>query len=90
MAWNVLKVRGAILFKKEGLNEDWVKEELSKDVSVIDVIDDSVTYTDDNDVERSEIVRSFLVETSMGGFLTLKLKWNCFSLPDNPFILFPR
>ena len=83
-------IRGVIVFKTDELNEEWVRNELEKYVRVADVADDTMTYVDDNNCEHSEPIKMFYFNSTFGGFTKLKLNFNCFSLPDNPWVLLPR
>lgn len=85
-----MRVRAIIVFKTDGLDEPAIKSELEKDVSVLDVTDDNMSYVDDENKTITEPVRLFYLDGTLGQITKLKLKWNCFTTPQSPWVFYPR
>ena len=80
-----IKIRQGIVFRKDGLNEKWVRDELEKLCDVTDVVDGTVSSAPDaNDEEE---VRLFVIEGSMAQMLKVKLEFNCRT--DDNYIMWP-
>ena len=74
-----LTVQFAFVVQKDELNEEGLKEELSKIVDVIDI----------QDAEDDDEVRVFILKGSFADFLSIKMKYICLAHPANDYVLFP-
>lgn len=82
-------VKCVIVFKKNGLNEDWIREELSKYGEIFAVQEDSLVGEDLDGNEIDEPVKMFYIDTDLGKFMRLKLDFNCVSTEENAYVLLP-
>lgn len=85
-----LKIKALIVFKADGLNEEWVKSKLEEDVLVTDVFDTTLSYMNENGEEVTEPIRAFEIEGSFAKMLRIKLRWDCFTTPQSDWIFYPR
>jgi hypothetical protein len=82
-------VKCVIVFKKDGLNEDWIRKELLKYGEIFEVQEDSLVGEDLDGNEVNEPVEMFYIDTNPGKFMRLKLDFNCVSTEDNAYVLLP-
>ena len=77
-----VRVRFGIIFKVDGLDLEGVKEDLSKDVTVTEVLDDTL-------VEDNEPVKVILCDGEFAKYLAVKLRYNCWNDPHQHYLLWP-
>ena len=76
------KINFGIIFKCDGLDLEGVKDDLSKNVTVTEVIDDII-------VDDNEPVKIILCEGSLANYLNIKLRYNCWNDPTYEWLLWP-
>ena len=78
---DILTTRYCIVFNSEGLDRDWIKEDLSNYGKVIEIND----YEDDGD----NMTVFFMESNSILDFVKVKTRYNCLASPDNRYVLWP-
>ena len=83
----MIKIKFAIIFKKDGLNEESVKNSIADcGVKVTEIDNDDYIDFENN---TSEPVRIFYCDGNIDGYLKTKIKFNCLSDPEQQFVLWP-
>lgn len=85
-----MKVRAAIIFQKDGLDEEAVRDMLEEDVKIVDEQDDELCWTDSDGDDHEDQVRIYVFECDLVEFIRVKLKWHCVTLDSTgEYILYP-
>lgn len=77
---SMFMIRYAIMFQKDGLDREWAKNYLGETGKVIDEIDDML-----DDIP----IVLYVVESTLSGWLHVKLNLHCVTAKDNMYFLMP-
>ena len=84
-----LTVTFVMVFKVDGLDEEGIKEDLEKDADILDVMEDTIGYLDDDGKEILEPVKGFVLRAPLEKYLGLRFEYNCYELDGQKYVLYP-
>ena len=74
-------IRYAVVFKKDGLDDEGTRKLLSKYGTIFDVLDETL--------EDEMPIKLYFIDGTLRDFTKIKLDLNCVSAEDNLYLLIP-
>lgn len=83
---NELRVGFVVIFPEDGLNKELIRQDLGNICTIVEESDGSLTNKNNIEVP----MYCYIMDGSIKEFHSIQNKYNCESLPDNPYYLYVR